>query len=131
MALRERAGFVEWAGPNAPIAPGLKALLEKSKSEGWLKSEHFSATRKIATEQARGDRVLLGIGAGREFSPIEPTEDEIIAAMGKIDYVQILIENAPKLRNRLAHGSSTLSPRSPITLTTVAEAINQLFVPAT
>jgi hypothetical protein len=127
MALRERGGFVEWAGPNAPTAPGLKDLLRTARSENWLRSEEFSSARRMAIEQARADRVLLGIESGEDFEINDPTEEEICAAMSKIDYIEFLIEHAPMMRNRLAHGSSMLSPRSPITLSIVAEAINQLF----
>jgi hypothetical protein len=128
MALRERAGLVEWSGPNAPTGRGLKKLLRHAQNRGWLKNEGFSSARRMAAERARLDKVLIGIEAGKDFAVDEPSEEEISVAMGKIDYIEILIEHAPKMRNQLAHGSSVLSPRSPQTLTIVAQAINQLFV---
>jgi hypothetical protein len=131
MALRERAGFVEWAALDSPRAPGLKRLLEQSKKEGWLKSERFPSFRMLATERARHAQVIsaISVEVPAETTEInEPTEDEIRLAMHEIDIVQILIDSAPETRNRLAHGSSTLSPRSVHTLGLVAEAINQLFI---
>jgi hypothetical protein len=130
MALKERAGFFEGAAESdTRSVPGLKRLLEKSKKEGWLKGELFPSFRMLATERARHAQVTFAISAEVETIAItEPTENEIQAAMREIDIVQILIDRAPWIRNRLAHGSSTLSPTSVHTLGLVAEAINQLFI---
>jgi hypothetical protein len=58
---------------------------------------------------------------------IDPTEEEVAAAMLEIDVPQILIDTAPQLRNSLAHGSSRVSPTSLWTLRLTSEAINQMF----
>src|ERR1700676_1547152 len=61
MALKERAGFVERAGPNTRRPRGLKRLLEKAKKEGWLKGELFPSFRMLATERARHAQVTFAI----------------------------------------------------------------------
>src|SRR6266849_4150437 len=53
MALRERAGFVEWTGPAAPRPPTLRPLLDQAKKEGWIRNESFLSLRRMATEKAR------------------------------------------------------------------------------
>jgi hypothetical protein len=130
LALRERAGFVEWAAPTKSPPPTLRPLWKRAQKEGWLKNEKFPSLRELATEHVRTTHIarLISENPGaQEFSVPEPTEEEIAEATPKIDMVGILLEAAPLLRNKLAHGSSTLSPRSLVTLRRIAEAINQLF----
>jgi hypothetical protein len=134
MALRERAGFVEWSGPAAPRHLTLRPLLDQAKKERWIRNENFPSLRRMATEKARMEKLALllpTMTANKDYPIAEPTEDEINAAMRTLDFVQILVENAPQLRNWLAHGSSMLSPRSLRTLELVAEVVNQLFAAAT
>jgi len=131
MALRERAGFVEWSRPAAPRPPTLPPLLDQAKREGWIRNEDFPSLRRMATERARAEKLALSLPtmtSNEDYPIAEPTEDEINAAMRTLDFVQILVDNTPLLRNQLAHGSSTLSPRSLRTLELVAEVVNQLFV---
>jgi hypothetical protein len=131
MALRERAGFVEWSGPAATRPPTLRPLLDQAKREGWIRNENFPSLRRMATEKARTEKLALSLPtmtSNEDYPIAEPTEDEINAAMQTLDYVQIVVESAPQLRNWLAHGSSMLSPRSLRTLELVAEIVNQLFV---
>jgi hypothetical protein len=88
----------------------------------------------MAAEKARMEKLALllpTMTANEDYPIVEPTEDEINTAMRTLDFVQILVDNAPQLRNRLAHGSSMLSPRSLRTLEMVAEVVNQLFVATT
>lgn len=47
--------------------------------------------------------------------------------MSKLDMVSGIVETVLKLRNQLAHGSSTLNPSSIATLQIVAEVINQIY----
>jgi hypothetical protein len=131
MALRERAGFVEWSGPTAPRPPTLRRLLDQAKREGWIRNESFPSLRRMATENARMAKLALRLPTmttNEDYPIVEPTEDEINAEVRTLDFVQILAENVPQLRNWLAHGSSMLSPRSIRTLELVAEVVNQLFV---
>src|ERR1700676_2796305 len=130
LALKERAGFMEGLGADAPRPPGLKALLERAIGEGWLKNDNFASWRGLATEHARMSKIarLIQEKPDQEGHIVDdPTEEEIAAAIPEIDMVQILLRSVPLLRNQLAHGSSTLSPRSLVTLTRISEAINQLF----
>lgn len=130
LALSTKAGFVEFSGPDAPRAPTLAPLLLQAQKEGWIKSSNYPSLHERAVGRARFVRLIPIIAEMKDEEVIplpEPTEAEIEAAKYEIDLVQILVENAPKLRNKLAHGSSTLSPRSRQTLILVAETINQLF----
>jgi hypothetical protein len=131
LALKERAGITEWAEPRKGQPRGLGRLLELAGNNGWLRTDDFLFVREMAVERARDVQVRLalqGAMSGDDIPVPEPTADEISAAMREIDYVQILIRTVPYLRNTLAHGSSTLSPRSIPTLKRVAETINLLFV---
>jgi len=57
----------------------------------------------------------------------EPTEIEVAEALADLDIVRGITSTANKLRNNLAHGSTTLHPNSMSTLKIVSEVINQLF----
>jgi len=46
-----------------------------------------------------------------------------------MDLVEPFVQLTPKLRNNLAHGSTTLTPTSIATLRLLADAINQIFPP--
>jgi hypothetical protein len=131
LALKERAGFSEWAEPRKGQPRGLGRLLELARDNGWLRTVDFLFVREMAVARARDVQVRLALQGAISDDDIpvpEPTADEIDAAMREIDYVQILIRTVPYLRNTLAHGSSTLSPRGIPTLRRVAETINILFV---
>jgi hypothetical protein len=130
LALRERAGFVEWDLAKRRRPPTLRPLLELARREGWLKNERFPSLRELARERVRTTRIERLISKNPSAAEIrvpDPSIEEIEEAMGKIDMVAALLEAAPLLRNELAHGSSMLSPRSLVTLRRIAEAINQLF----
>jgi hypothetical protein len=128
-ALRTRDGFVEW-DTSERKKPGLSQLLHKARRERWLTNAAFPSRRWMAIERASLKLVraaMPGMTEGETREVRDPTEAEIMDAMSGIDVVQILVETAPKLRNNLAHGSSTLHPNSRTTLRLVAEAISQLF----
>jgi hypothetical protein len=132
LALRERAGDTEFAPPTGAWIPGLKELLIKAKEGQWIRTEDFPSLRDMAAERAKHlqfERFLQNQGmAPEEIVPVlDPTEEEIAAAMCEIDVPQILIDATPQLRNSLAHGSSRLSPTSLWTLRLTSEAINQMF----
>jgi hypothetical protein len=131
MALRERAGYAEFA-PTSTWIPGLKDLLKKAKEDQWIRTEDFPSLRNMAVERARSSQFALFVqkqGSTPEavVPTLEPTDEEIAAAMHEIDVPQILIDTAPQLRNSLAHGSSRLSPTSLWILRLTSEAINQMF----
>lgn len=97
-ALRERLRF-----SSKGKRVGFARLLAMAVEEKLLKDEGFEKIR------------LQGVGI-----------DGILRAQGDRQHVRTLADVLPKLRNDLAHGSSTLMP-DPTLLAIVAEAINQLF----
>ena len=133
MALRERAGYAEFAPHRGTRIPGLRELLTTAKQEKWIRTEDFPLLPAMAVKRARDmqfERFLQkqGMAPGDIVPMPDPTEEEIAAATCEIDVPQILIDAAPQLRNSLAHGSSRLSPTSLWTLRLTSEAINQMFV---
>jgi hypothetical protein len=132
MALRERAGHTEFAPPTGTWIPGLKDLLIKAKKDRWIRTEDFPSLRNMAVERARSLQFASFVqkqGTTPEaiVPTLDPTDEEIAAAMREIDVPQILIDTAPQLRNSLAHGSSRVSPTSLRILQLTSEAINQMF----
>jgi hypothetical protein len=84
----------------------------------------------MAVERARLKLIgaeMSGMNEGETREVRDPTDAEIDDAMKQIDVVQILVETAPRPRNKLAHGSSTLHPNSRRTLRLISAAISQLF----
>jgi len=99
---------------------GLAQLLKHAVSEGWLKDDGFSVwwNRKRQTEYYKQMYKDISKTLGRE---LEFKEE-------KFEYVKVLTENLPKIRNNYAHGAPTLGPASYMHLQICAEAINQLFI---
>jgi len=110
----------------------LKRLLKHAQKKNWIDNERFSHLDEIAQRNAEHEKslkvILSGALDGGESIPIDPpTEQEIREARNKLDMVSGIVEMIPRLRNQLAHGSSTLNPSSIATLQIVAEVINQIY----
>lgn len=56
-------------------------------------------------------------------SNVAPTEEELA-----YDWISVLVEYLPKMRNDYAHGSQTLLPTVLRTFDIVCDLINQLFI---
>ena len=94
--------------PNLPKA-NFKDLLERAVTEGILKSDGFT----------------YGQAGERESYPPNmqsPMEPQIVR-----EYVAAVAEAMRKLRNSLAHGSTTLHMKGGTALLVCSEIINQLF----
>lgn len=129
-ALRER--FAHEQGKEVEkVRETLAQLMGMAAKNGWLKSEHFSATKNLAHQQLQQEQLIRLIQENRfEDQPVEVPEiaaAEIITRAAQLDYVERLAEGMPYVRNHLAHGGPVLHPDSGSTLRVVSEAINQLF----
>lgn len=98
---------------------GLSSLIVHAISRGWVKNEGFSSWQnreRMREEQKRMDEELNKLA-----------EDEIAFHEEPCDYVGILKETIPNLRNAYAHGSSMLYPGGYGKLEICVEFINQLY----
>ncbi|MGO2235604.1 MAG: hypothetical protein ACTH5B_16160 [Marinomonas sp.] len=129
MALRERYLL---DNPDKK-APTLQGLLNYAKQKKWLSNEKFPNALERALENAYHKKVIRTLSAsatGQNHEPIiidEPSEAEVLEALNELDPVGCTVEVSAKIRNNLAHGSSTLHPGSIATLKRNAAVINQLF----
>jgi hypothetical protein len=135
MALRDR--FLTENPPQADStqrAPSLHALLQHAKVNKWITNEGFPSLYEQARLLAEHNKVLKILQEHDfEEEPIMPIEEageeEIAAAIADMDMAEAVANNANKIRNNLAHGSSTLHPGSVTTLRINAEVINQIYPP--
>lgn len=112
--------------------PMLKGLLLHAKDNNWIADEGFSDRMKRARRYAETQKTYEAIQQMKEEGESErivddPTEEEVCIAMEKMDVVGGIVSSAASVRNDLAHGSTTLDPKSIATLRTISEVINQLF----
>ena len=96
--------------PSLPKA-NFKVLLDKAVSDGLLRSEGFT------------------YGRLQERQPYPPNMNAPDTQPTVQDYVEAVSEAMRKLRNSLAHGSSTLHMKGGTALLVCSEIINQLFPP--
>lgn len=133
MALRMR--YIE-ENPSDPdkkqSSPTLYKLMQHAKDNKWITNDGFPSLYNHAKYSAQNKKFIEIIEthdfyAEQDVEVDEPTEEEISEALSNIDMVAAITQNTHKLRNDLAHGSSTLHPNSISTLRTVSETINQIY----
>ncbi len=135
MALRER--FLAENPPQADSvqrAPSLFQLMRHAKDKKWITNDGFPSLYERARHFAAHNKAVnMSQEHDFEEEPImpieEPSEEEAAAEMANMDMVKAITDNAHKIRNSLAHGSSILHPGSVTTLRTNAEVINQIYLP--
>ncbi|MGI5308199.1 hypothetical protein [Rheinheimera sp. WS51] len=112
--------------------PTLAKLLKTADDERWINNERFPSLMFRAKRNAWSKK-NLELAQEHDFDSCpelvcqEPTEIEVAEALADLDIVRGITSTANKLRNNLAHGSTTLHPNSMSTLKIVSEVINQLF----
>lgn len=122
-----------------PIAPESKErpptlfrLMQYAKNESWITNGGFSGMYELARDHAEYIK-MMEKATTHDFDSEpnmlidEPSETEIQDALNNLDRVSAIAENINKIRNNLAHGSSTLHPDSISTLRINAEIINQIY----
>ncbi len=129
MALRVR---YQQDNPTSPRRLMLSFLLDHARKNNWLKDKNFSHGRSSAYKNAEMKKLFEMIDSdvfdSDEPVPVEePTNEEIEEELEKLDLVGGIVENAAKLRNNLAHGSTTLHADSIANLRLISEVINQIF----
>jgi len=100
---------------------GLFNLIRHAIAQGWVKNEGFSQWQAIR-ERSEGQLELhrrLFEHLGRPFHPPN-------GGAFQWDYVSLLLDSIPYMRNEYAHGSPMFYPGT-MNLREVAEFINQLF----
>ena len=106
--------------------------MKYAKDQKWIVNENFpgfyNMAKRLAEERKNIEKIKSHDFENQPSMPHEEAnEKEITAAMADIDIVASITNNANKIRNNLAHGSSTLHPSSDATLRTHAEMINQIY----
>ncbi len=112
--------------------PSLSGLLRYAADQGLIRNEGFRRWHQAAEVQARSrlsaEAVRTMISQGLDSIDIDDDAPlEITPEDQQWDLVAGLSESLPKLRNHLAHGSSTLTPQVRGTLELVAEILCQLY----
>lgn len=111
--------------------PTLHSLMKHARDAGLLRNDLFPSREKWATRLAK-ERFSTQIHTKMiseglieiiyDDSHITPTEDDL-----NHDWLSNFIELMPRLRNDLAHGSSTLRSSVTHTFDIVSSIINQLY----
>jgi len=131
LALRERLTNEIASGELGSKRPGLRRLLSYAADHHFIRNEGFSRWRNRGQINSRHRVEMQKIREASEFgienvswneSEIEVTEEDL-----NWDYVRVLIETLPMLRNEYAHGSQNLLNGASSIIEVVGEIINQLF----
>ncbi len=135
LALRERFEDEMLSGgkKKRKCGPGLKTLLSYAANSGYLANEKFEVWRHTtmvrATERAMIEALEEMDRRGLSEAKFDETNIEIKDVDRDHDYLSVLLETIPALRNHYAHGSKSLHNQVLGTIQVVAEIINQIFQP--
>lgn len=133
LALREsfEEAMLATGEPKREHGPGLKRLLTYAIEKGFLKNENFEVWRHRTRVNAKMRTMYEEI---EEMSRLDLDQMELDESKIEIkdvdrnhDYLTILLETIPYLRNHYAHGSKSLHNQVLGTIQIVAEIINQIF----
>ncbi|MCD6706358.1 MAG: hypothetical protein LT080_07895 [Thiobacillus sp.] len=129
LALRTR--FADESSRSGKPRPGLRQLLERAVKDGILKSENFVVWRRATAFRAKNRALHEQIGQMEQLGLDEAVFDESNIVIKDEDrdhdYLGIVVESMPKVRNHFAHGSSTLHNQAIGSLRLVQEIIDQLW----
>lgn len=135
LALRERYKAEVTAISKAKakkILQGMKSLLEYAVQQGHIRNEGFSVWRRRTVQRAkqrtRDDLWARTLQEGRTEMTYDEDAFEIIDVDRNHDYLEIILDTIPKLRNDYAHGSNTLHSQVLYSIVLVSEIINQIYV---
>lgn len=100
----------------------LPNLIDHAIRNDWVKNEGFSVWQSAKQDIERRNMIMkeLLTQAGLESNPANDEESNY-------DYMMILRDSLPYIRNKYAHGSNMLGPGTYLHLLIVSEFINQLF----
>ncbi len=103
---------------------GLHNLLNYANKEGWFRDERIRQFQRIEETRKQHQEIFKDIRG-------QNIDDTITYELPKLEsYVTTLIEIIPKMRNELAHGSSSLTfmGQAYLTLENCCDLINQLYI---
>ena len=133
LALRERLKQEIRAGKIKGKMPTLRPLLKYAVDHGLVKNEGFSAWQNRGEIRSRARVEMEKIREASEKNLTEFTWDEsdiqITAEDLDWDYVKMLPDLLPMLRNDYAHGNTDLHNWALRSFQIVTEIINQLYQP--
>lgn len=135
-ALRERLTAVLPAAEKQnweKNPPGLRKLFKRAQVMGLISNEGLQMRERHALTAAR-DRVSREMAdemLAKGLESIEWDESQAVplASDYRNDWLAILADGFPQIRNELAHGSRMLHASVLGTFTHVADLINQLYAP--
>jgi len=133
LALREcfESAMLAAGEPKREHGPGLKRLLTYAIEKGLLKNENFEVWRHRTRVNAKMRTMYEEIEEmgrlGLDRMELDESKVEIKDVDRNHDYLTILLETIPYLRNHYAHGSKSLHNQVLGTVQIVAEIINQIF----
>ncbi len=131
LALRERLKEEIRTGKVKGKRPALRLLLKYAVDNGLVKNEGFSAWQNRGAINSRARVEMEKIREASEKNLTEITWDEsdiqITAEDLDWDYVKMLPDLLPRLRNEYAHGSTDLHNWALRSFQIVSEIINQLY----
>lgn len=118
---------------NKKYPPTLSPLLRYAIDSGKIKNEHFEIWHKAAEQKAiyRYEREKIEEMNKLGLNGIEMnySEIEVIDTDRKWNYLKILRESLPKVRNMYSHGASTLHNQVLQSFVIAKEIINQIYLP--
>ena len=110
---------------------GLKKLLKHAIEQGHIKNEGFQVWRESTQRRARFRHEIEMMkemeDKGLTEMIVNDSEFEIQDVDRNIDYIKVLQETLPTIRNHYAHGSKTLHNQVLGTIQIVSEIINQIY----
>lgn len=133
LALRERfeAELLAAGEKKREFGPGFKQLFKYAVKNGHVKNEGFELWRRHTEQRAkrRTESALWEEAKRNGLNEIRfcETQYEIKDEDRDHEYVELLIESLPWLRNHYAHGSTSLDNQALSTIRLVAEIINQIY----
>lgn len=132
-ALRER--LKSWAEeslvPKRKVPRGLKKLFDMAAIEGLISNDGLRVNQRWAETEAR-QRVLMEKTRELSESSLDQIEYDLNAVVPIQDdysrnWMKILSESLPSIRNTYAHGSSMLHSDVLSTFEIVVDLVNQLY----
>ena len=131
LALRERLKEEIRTGKIRAKRPTLRPLLKYAVEHGLVRNEGFSAwqNRGVTRSRARVEMEKLREASEKNLTEFTVDESEIQITAEDLDwdYVKMLPELLPMVRNDYAHGSTQLHNWALRSFQIVCETINQLY----
>jgi hypothetical protein len=133
LALKERIGKGNLQNASKCVGkrPGLNAYILYAIQQGWVRNEGFQrwwqSARVRAEHRASMELIAEMERTGATEAVWDPSQVEITGQDKSWDFMTVLAESAPRIRNEYAHGSSMLHRSVLGSFEVVAEFIKQLW----